>query len=142
MVELAKLASWSDALRKSNAPPGFTPIPGSKMGGFHKRTGSRYQTWYPGNVTTDGKTVGKTGIALRHPEMQDAHTGRRKASYSIDKVKGGHQLSIGSHMSSGPTETYKTHGEAMDAAHAHVKRTSTGKNAKAVDHDNFWAAES
>jgi len=29
-------------------PAGFTPIPGSKHGGYHKKVGDHYQYWYPG----------------------------------------------------------------------------------------------
>jgi len=53
-----ELNLWADRIEKSNynslqkaeankPPQGFTPIPGSKKGGFHKRVGNKYQTWYP-----------------------------------------------------------------------------------------------
>jgi len=35
------------APKAPKAPQGFTPIPGSKRGGYHKREGAKFVYWYP-----------------------------------------------------------------------------------------------
>lgn len=43
------ISGWSaDVLKAEHAPRGFTPIPGSKHGGWHKKTANGWETWYPG----------------------------------------------------------------------------------------------
>lgn len=47
--EITGLSEWAGSIEKGDKPPaGFTPIPGSKKGGYHKKTANGYQTWYPG----------------------------------------------------------------------------------------------
>jgi len=70
-----ELALWSDRIEKAiilptynpnvaqpiqhddlhKPPQGFTPIPGSKKGGFHKLVGNTYHTWYPGHGLSQGR---------------------------------------------------------------------------------------
>ena len=42
----------------SKAPTGFSPIPNSKHGGFHKQQGGSYIYWYPGIGITRGSHAG------------------------------------------------------------------------------------
>jgi len=68
------LSETDDALHKADKPPkGFTPIPGSKKGGFHKRVGNKYQTWYPGHgvKSHEGKNENDPGHAQA---MDNLHT--------------------------------------------------------------------
>lgn len=64
------LSETDDALQKADKPPkGFTPIPGSKKGGFHKRVGNAYQTWYPGHGVKGH--VGKNESEPGHAQAMD-----------------------------------------------------------------------
>lgn len=77
-----ELNLWADRIEKSNyntlqkaealkPPEGFTPIPGSKKGGFHKRVGDKYQTWYPQHGITHGNI--KRDMELKGDEFESGH---------------------------------------------------------------------
>lgn len=51
-----------EQLVKGNPPPGFSPIPGGRKGGFRKRVGVSWQYWYP-------NSSGSKPSSAREPEM-------------------------------------------------------------------------
>lgn len=56
---------------QAKPPPGFTPIPGSKHGGFHKRSGAKWEHWYPlpGRAGAWCADEGQRGAGLRQAEL-------------------------------------------------------------------------
>lgn len=51
-------------------PPGYTPIPGSKVGGWHKRKGNKWLYWYPEGVVP----AAKKALASKNPYKDIRHT--------------------------------------------------------------------
>lgn len=99
-----KLQAWAtDVLRKGSGrlpPHGFTPIPGSKHGGFHKKTGAGYSTWYPGESTSRVHEKGPGGTTTHetahgHYEIAPgSKPGKHTVSFT-EKGKGGKTSTVG-----------------------------------------------
>ncbi len=51
-------------LIKSKAPKGFAPIPGSKKGGYRKKSGSGWTYWYPDGKGTRSSAKGESDAGL------------------------------------------------------------------------------
>jgi len=49
-MNFASLIKSSRARRAAGAPKGYSPIPGSRAGGYRKKTGGKYAYWYPGGL--------------------------------------------------------------------------------------------
>lgn len=64
IVKAEQLGLFGGAPR---APQGFTPIPGSKRGGYHKRQGAGYVYWYPDTGVVSAPH------SSEHPEVHARH---------------------------------------------------------------------
>lgn len=79
-----KLKTWAeqtlDRLQKGDKPPpGFTPIPGSKHGGWHKKEGGKWVTWYP------------SGAVAAETFSDDQHEARYRAGKQMhDRIQAEH----------------------------------------------------
>lgn len=111
--EIFKLGQWADVVIKGEQKPpdGFSAIPGSKRGGYHKRAGDHYQTWYPGHGTktwSAKESANTSGVGTRGDSMVYSHGDHTVEDYG-DSVDQRHQA-----------DRIKIHGsvgEAMDEIH-------------------------
>lgn len=72
-----------DARRKAatKPPPGFTPIPNSKHGGFHKQVGGKWVTWYP--HTEHAQKIKALKIGDTHTDGRFEVTRKGRSSYVL-----------------------------------------------------------
>jgi len=89
-----------DTLIKSKAPKGFAPIPGSKKGGYRKKSGTGWTYWYPdgkgarssaksegGEEKSEGKSEGKKRMKVEDTEGLSDGVKERLASYNLEVVE-------------------------------------------------------
>jgi len=70
VIDLGDIMEGKPMEKGQRAPAGFTPIPNSKHGGWHKRVGNGWESWYP-----DGRhqtrhahiSVGKEHVYIHEP---------------------------------------------------------------------------
>lgn len=122
------LEEWTNNIlsKGEKPPPGYTAIPGSKKGGYHKFHGGKWQSWYPhlGNTpnpakeaTAEGHPDHHGGLTLEGPPHRQ---GSRQTSARIRKTDGGYKTELRTGLHWHDEVVHKTLGEAYDHAHAHT----------------------
>nr|CAB4128729.1 Zeta toxin domain containing protein [uncultured Caudovirales phage] len=123
--------TFADTLIKAvKAPAGFSPIPGSKRGGFHMRRGKGWVYWYPdGNGIRNAAHKDDEEAAGK---AQQQSGGRKRGLPTPETVadyvkthgaKAGHQL-----VQDHPDMQYAPHGQVMDLySEGHKLATGGGK---------------
>ena len=68
-----KAEPWkAPKLAHDKPPAGFTPIPGSKHGGWHKRVGDHFEYWYPGIGVVSAAHANDVDLAHKHHAAMQA----------------------------------------------------------------------
>ena len=160
----ASAIEYADRIEKGDGakpPAGFSPIPGSKKGGYHKRSGEHYETWYPKHGVTKGRATTHqfnqgpahmihfeheandkhAVVAVRdYGSHKDAgiklHTGVDNAarkSISFDSKK--KEVEAVRKKTQHTESSHETLGEAMDAAHEHLHTPTADKTQKGAGGD-------
>lgn len=138
-LDMKKVGPVDDEIEKAEKPPaGFTPIPGSKHGGYHKQVGGKWETWYSSTgkkaSTKPVSYIGDTGSGKKIPHAghEVYRNARRSGELESERVSRRHN------------DRHGVIGNHRDLQSPSMKTAGT-KAARAVmagsEHFQGWTAE-